>query len=93
MCSRMKGEPGVIGIVPVSGIFDLRPIGQVYVNDVVGMDDAQIMRHSPLLHPAVPTGFAIVAHGADEHLNLEDLRKATEVVSLTLLELLNEASP
>jgi acetylornithine deacetylase/succinyl-diaminopimelate desuccinylase family protein len=28
------------------------------------------------------------AHGADEHLNLEDLRKATEVVTLTLLDLL-----
>jgi acetylornithine deacetylase/succinyl-diaminopimelate desuccinylase-like protein len=29
------------------------------------------------------------AHGADEHLNLEDLRKATEVVTLTLLDLLS----
>ena len=31
------------------------------------------------------------AHGADEHLNLDDLRKATEVVALTLLDLLSES--
>lgn len=66
LCARIKGEADVIGIVSVSGLFDLRPVGKIYVNDVVGMDEAQIVRHSPLLHPLDASGFAVVAYGADE---------------------------
>ena len=40
LCSRMKGETDVIGIIATSGLYDLRPIGQIYVNEVVGLDAA-----------------------------------------------------
>ncbi|MDP6517427.1 MAG: alpha/beta hydrolase [Alphaproteobacteria bacterium] len=66
LCSCMKSEDGVIGVVPVSGIFDLRPIGQIYVNDVVAMDAVEIARHSPLLHPLDTSGFAVVGYGESE---------------------------
>lgn len=66
LCSRMKGEADVIGVVAYSGIYDLRPIGQIYVNHVVKMDAAQIKRHSPLLNPLDPSGFAVVAYGEAE---------------------------
>ena len=42
LCSRMKGEAGLIGIIAISGLYDLRLIGQIYVNEVVGLDAAQI---------------------------------------------------
>ncbi len=66
LCAKMKGEDGVIGIVPISGLFDLRPIGQIYVNDVVKMDAGDIARHSPLLHALDTNGFAIVGYGEGE---------------------------
>jgi acetyl esterase/lipase len=75
LCSRMKGEPGVIGIIAISGLYDLRPIGQIYVNQVVGLGAAQIQRHSPLLNPLDATGFAVVAHGAGE---LEGFRNQSQ---------------
>lgn len=66
LCASMRGEPGVIGIVPVSGVFDLRPISQIYLNDVVGMDADEVQRNSPLLNPLTPVGFAIIAYGEGE---------------------------
>ena len=66
LCSCMRSEDGVIGVVPVSGIFDLRPIGQIYVNHVVGMNPLEIERHSPLLHPLDISGFVVVAYGEGE---------------------------
>lgn len=66
LCASMRGELGVIGIVPVSGVFDLRPISQIYINDVVKMDVGEVQRHSPLLNPLTPDGFSLVAYGAVE---------------------------
>lgn len=42
--------------MPISGVFDLRPLLKTSINDDVGLDDAAAHRNSPLLH--LPT------HGA-----------------------------
>jgi arylformamidase len=39
----------VKGVCAVSGVFDLEPIRQCYLNQVVGLDEAQARRHSPVL--------------------------------------------
>jgi acetyl esterase/lipase len=75
LCARMKGEADVIGIIATSGLYDLRPIGRIYVNAVVGMDADQIQRHSPLLNALDNSGFAIVAHGMSE---LESFRNQSQ---------------
>jgi len=41
----------VKGVCAISGVFDLEPIRQCYLNQVVGLDEAQARRHSPVLLP------------------------------------------
>ena len=77
----MKGEADVIGIIAISGLYDLRPIGQVYVNDLVRMDADQIQRHSPLLNAFDTSGFAIVVHGEGE---LESFRSQSQTYAEAL---------
>jgi arylformamidase len=76
LCARMKGEADVIGIVAMSGLFDLRPIGQIHVNDVVRMDSGQIQRQSPLLNTLDSSGFAIVSHGENELTGFQNQSRA-----------------
>jgi arylformamidase len=54
------------GVCAISGIFDLEPIRRCYLNDVVGLDDGEARRNSPLhqaLHGRCPV---IVAVGERE---------------------------
>jgi arylformamidase len=41
----------VKGVCAISGVFDLEPIRQCYLNQVIGLDEAQARRHSPVLLP------------------------------------------
>jgi len=41
----------VKGVCAISGVFDLEPIRQCYLNQVVGLDEVQARRHSPVLLP------------------------------------------
>ena len=66
LASMCQGMPGVAGVMLISGIFDLRPIQQIYVNDVVGMDPATAEANSPILKTDSYPSFAIVAWGEDE---------------------------
>lgn len=41
-------EPGVTAALPISGLYDLRPIQLGSLNDNLGLDDAAVAEHSPL---------------------------------------------
>jgi arylformamidase len=45
----LPAEP-ISGMVLLSGIYDLDPLVDTYINDAVGMDHAAAARNSPLLH-------------------------------------------
>jgi arylformamidase len=64
------------GLVLMSGVYDLRPLVDTYINDAVRMDRAVAERNSPLLHvargsarpgvPPVPPIPAVIAWGEHE---------------------------
>jgi|TARA_Y100000031_G_scaffold124687_1_gene140631 hypothetical protein len=89
LCACMKGEKDVIGILAISGIFDLGPIGRTFVNDCIGLDAAQIARHSPLLRTLDNVGFTIVAYGENElesfHTQSRAYAEALEAVGADVL--------
>ncbi len=62
------GLPGdlIKGVTAVSGIFDLEPIRRCYLNDVLGMDEAQARRNSPLHLPLGRSSPVVIAVGALE---------------------------
>ena len=47
----------------IIGIYDLRPITQIYVNDVVCMDNEMSIRNSPALSAKRYDNFALIAYG------------------------------
>jgi arylformamidase len=59
-------EPGVVGGLPISGLFDLEPLRLSYINDKVGMDEDVARRNSPMLHIPSAAPMQIVAVGASE---------------------------
>ena len=63
LAAMCQGESGVVGTLLISGVYDLRPITQIYVNDVVRMDEEMAKRNSPALRPKRYESFAIVAYG------------------------------
>jgi arylformamidase len=68
-------EPGVLGAVPISGLFDLEPLRLSYLNDQVGMDAAEAERNSPLHHiPSSAPPLTIVVGGNE----LAELRRQSE---------------
>ena len=61
-------HPAVKAGLAISGIYDLEPIRHCYVNDKLGLDEAEARRNSP-----GPTAKPLVlAYGADELPNLRD---------------------
>ena len=57
------------GLILLSGIYDLRPLLETYINDTLGMDEASAMRNSPALRApgAFPAcGIAWAANDTDE---------------------------
>lgn len=45
------GHPGVAGVLPISGIFDLTPIALSYINDALSLTADEIATLSPLFNP------------------------------------------
>ena len=61
-----QGEPNVIGVLLISGIYDLRPIIQIFVNDILSMDEEMAKRNSPALDPKRYCSFSLIAYGEQE---------------------------
>lgn len=62
----------VRGGLAISGLYDLEPIRLSYLNEKLGLDEAQALRNSPLLHVPAMAGKLIVAYGVGE---LPELRR------------------
>jgi arylformamidase len=50
LTATLREHPGVTGILPISGLFDLEPIQLSYLNVAVRMDMETARRNSPQLH-------------------------------------------
>ena len=71
LTAMAMNHPAVTAGLAISGIYDLEPIRHCYVNDKLGLDEAEARRNSP-----GPTQKPlVVAYGADE---LPNLRKQSE---------------
>ena len=64
-------ETGVCGALAISGIYDLKPISQCFLNDKLQLTENEILLYSPLRRPFVKKPIAVVV-GADE---LPELRR------------------
>jgi arylformamidase len=62
--------PAVRGAIAISGLFDLEPIRLNYLNIKLGLDEAEAVRNSPLLHLPPMAGELVVAYGTKELLEL-----------------------
>ena len=58
--------PAVRGGLAISGIYDLEPIRLNYLNEKLGLDEAEAERNSPLLHLPPMAGPLVVAYGTAE---------------------------
>jgi len=58
--------PAVRGGLAISGIYDLEPIRLNYLNEKLGLDEAEAARNSPLLDFPAMAGELIVAYGTAE---------------------------
>jgi acetyl esterase/lipase len=67
--------PSVQGGLAISGIFDLEPIRLSYLNEKLGLDEAETHRNSPLLHLGDGARPLIIAYGGDE---LPELQRQSE---------------
>jgi len=65
LTATLREHPGVTGILPISGLFDLEPIQLSYLNVAVRMDMETARRHSPLLHLEGSHPAVIVVGGAE----------------------------
>lgn len=63
-------EPSIKGGLAVSGIYDLEPIRLSYVNEKLGLDEAEVRRNSPLLNLPAKSAPLTVAYGTAELLAL-----------------------
>src|ERR1700730_14070276 len=58
--------PAVRGGLAISGLYDLEPIRLNYLNEKLGLDEAEAERNSPLLHIPPMAGELVVAYGTRE---------------------------
>jgi len=58
-------HPLVRGGLAISGIYDLEPIRDIYVNDKLGLDTDMARRNSPVLLPQSPKRLEIAVGGAE----------------------------
>ncbi len=72
LAAMAMGEPGVSGVVAMSGLYDLEPIRLCYLNDKIGMDEGAARRNSPRHHIAAAGPPVTVAWGGAE---LPELRR------------------
>ena len=62
----------VRGGIAISGLYDLEPIRLSYINDKLGLDEAEARRNSPILNLPPKAGRLIVTYGTAE---LPELRR------------------
>lgn len=62
----MAADVPLAGLVLLSGLYDLRPVVDSYVNDALGLDAATAGRQSPLLRPPPRTARVLMARGREE---------------------------
>jgi arylformamidase len=72
LAAMLVAEPGVIGGLPVSGLYDLEPLRLSYINDKVGMDEDEAWRNSPIHHLPAASPPQVIAVGGNE---LPELRR------------------
>jgi acetyl esterase/lipase len=58
--------PAVRGGIAISGLYDLEPIRLNYLNEKLGLDEAEAQRNSPILHFPPMAGPLVVAYGTKE---------------------------
>ncbi|MDF0730118.1 alpha/beta hydrolase [Pseudomonas entomophila] len=51
------------GALPISGLFDLRPLLQTHINGWMQLDEAAAQRNSPALQPLQPGVELVISHG------------------------------
>jgi acetyl esterase/lipase len=59
-------DPRVAGGLAISGLYDLEPIRLCYLNDKLGLDEAEAERNSPIRHLPARAGALVVTVGLDE---------------------------
>ena len=59
------GHPAVTAVLAISGVYDLAPIRETYLNEKLGLSDAEIETLSPLRLPVTPKPMT-VAYGSRE---------------------------
>ena len=66
LAALAMGEPGVLGALPISGIFDLEPIRLGALNDKLALDAAEAERNSPIRRiPAAAPPLVVAAGGGE----------------------------
>ncbi|HEX6841640.1 MAG TPA: alpha/beta hydrolase [Stellaceae bacterium] len=75
LTAMLMQEAAIKGALAISGIYDLEPIRLNYLNDKLGLDDAEAQRNSPLLHLPAQAAPLLVTVGGDE---LPELRRQSE---------------
>lgn len=75
LTAMLMQEAAIKGALAISGIYDLEPIRLNYLNDKLGLDDAEARRNSPLLHLPAQAAPLLVTVGGDE---LPELRRQSE---------------
>ncbi len=65
--TELCGRPNVLaGAAAISGLFDLEPIQKCYLNETLGMDEAEATRNSPLLMQPTADIPLILSLGGEE---------------------------
>jgi acetyl esterase/lipase len=80
----------VRGGLAISGVYDLEPIRLCYLNEKLGLDEAEAKRNSPLLHPEAVDKPLIVAYGKAE---LPELQRQSETYARSVLGAALHAGP
>ena len=74
LTAMSMAEPGVIGGLSISGVFDLEPIRLSYINRKLGLNAEDAAMLSPMRLPSSPLPL-VLAYGTDE---LPELRRQSE---------------
>ncbi len=66
LAATVAGRHAVAGMLVVSGLYDLEPIRQSYINDWIAMDEASARRNGPIHLPPREAGPLVASVGAIE---------------------------
>lgn len=93
---RLAARDGLIrGVVALSGLFDLEPIRRCYLNDVLGLDEAEARRLSPVHLPppraAVPVLIAV--GGAESEAFLDQSARYARCLSQSINSVEHRVEP